>query len=63
MNKELRLLDVFPGYQKQAFAKAVSANSNRYLDEIREKYLHVEVILYVGVEASLSLGLPGWANG
>jgi SIR2-like domain len=58
----LDLLTLFPTYRKSSYKRQVEQLKCEYMEELREAYLHVGLVLYVGAGVSRSLGLPSWSE-
>lgn len=56
------LLQLFPEYRKKRFRARVEEQRKRFIDELREAYLHRGLVLYLGAGVSRSVRLPGWAE-
>lgn len=58
--REANLLTLFPDYRKKAFLGKSTQETNQYVQELSEAYLHKGLVLYLGAGVSISIGLPSW---
>lgn len=56
------LLTLFPEYRRPQYKAKIDEQTQEYLKELREAYLHEGLVLYVGAGVSRSAGLPSWSE-
>jgi hypothetical protein len=58
----LGLMTLFPEYRKSIFNERIDKKAAEHVTELREAYLHLGLVLYVGAGVSMSLTLPSWSE-
>jgi SIR2-like domain len=56
------LLSLFPAYRKRKHEERAVTQSEGFLGELSEAYLHRGLVLYLGAGVPRSLGLPSWPD-